>query len=108
MGIGASIILIALGAILGFATNLSVAGVDLHAVGIILMIAGALGLVMTLLLFRPRRPTGPTYARQAAYRPHAEQYPPPPPPGHYGHHDPYADQGAGYPPPPPRGPGARY
>jgi len=55
MGIGASIFLIALGAILTFATDVSVSGLDLDVVGVVLMLAGGLGLVMTLLIWGPRR-----------------------------------------------------
>lgn len=55
MGIGASIVLIALGAILAFAVDAQVAGIDIQAVGWILMGAGVLGLLMTLLVFAPRR-----------------------------------------------------
>ena len=40
MGIGTSIFLIAVGAILKFAVTASVSGVDLDVVGVILMIAG--------------------------------------------------------------------
>jgi len=54
MGIGASIFLIALGAILTFATNVSVSGLDLGVVGVILMIVGVLGLLMFLLVLGPR------------------------------------------------------
>ena len=55
MGIGVSIFLIALGAILTFATDVSVSGLDLDVVGVVLMLAGALGLVMTLVIWGPRR-----------------------------------------------------
>jgi hypothetical protein len=55
MGIGVSIFLIALGAILTFATNYRVSGLDLDVVGIILMIAGAIGLVVFLVVWAPRR-----------------------------------------------------
>ena len=48
MGIGASIFLLAVGAILTFAVEWTVQGVDLEAVGIILMIAGLIGLAVTL------------------------------------------------------------
>jgi hypothetical protein len=48
MGIGASIFLLAVGAILTFAVEWTVQGVDLDAVGIILMIAGCIGLAVTL------------------------------------------------------------
>jgi hypothetical protein len=49
MTIGGSIFLIAVGAILYFATNLHVAHVSVDTVGLILMIAGAAGLVLGLL-----------------------------------------------------------
>jgi len=49
MGIGTSIILIAVGAILKFAVTTSVSGISVHTVGVILMVAGALGLVLSLL-----------------------------------------------------------
>ena len=46
MTIGGSIFLIAVGAILYFATNLHVAHVDVDTVGLILMLAGLAGLVL--------------------------------------------------------------
>lgn len=49
MGIGAGIFLIAIGAILTFALNVSVGGVDLDMVGWILMGAGVLGLLWSLI-----------------------------------------------------------
>jgi hypothetical protein len=55
MGIGASIFLIAVGAILAFATNWSISGFDVDMIGIILMIVGVLGLVVTLVIWGPRR-----------------------------------------------------
>jgi hypothetical protein len=55
MGIGFSIFLLAVGAILAFAVHATVAGVDIHVVGWILMAAGALGLIMTMIVFAPRR-----------------------------------------------------
>ncbi len=48
MGIGISIVLIAAGAILTFAVTATVAGVDLDTVGVVLMVAGAIGLVWAL------------------------------------------------------------
>ena len=48
MGIGTSIFLIALGAILKFAVNANVSGIDISTVGVILMIAGILGLLVSL------------------------------------------------------------
>jgi hypothetical protein len=55
MGIGASIFLMALGAILTFATNVSLSGLDLDVVGVVLMLAGAVGLIMTMFVWGPRR-----------------------------------------------------
>ena len=49
MGIGTSIFLIALGAILAFAVNADVSGLEISTVGIILMVAGVLGLLISLL-----------------------------------------------------------
>jgi hypothetical protein len=46
MGIGAGIFLLALGAILTIAVDWKVAGLDLHAVGWVLMAAGAVGMVL--------------------------------------------------------------
>jgi hypothetical protein len=46
MTIGGSIFLIAVGAILYFATNLRVAQVSIDTVGLILMLAGLAGLVL--------------------------------------------------------------
>jgi hypothetical protein len=49
MTIGGSIFVMAVGAILYFATNLHVSQVSIDTVGLILMIAGAAGLVLGLL-----------------------------------------------------------
>lgn len=49
MGIGTSILLIALGAILKFAVTASVSGVELATVGLILIVVGIIGLVISLL-----------------------------------------------------------
>jgi hypothetical protein len=46
---GLSLLLLAIGAILTFAVEFFVDGVDLRAVGIILMVVGAIGLVLGLL-----------------------------------------------------------
>ena len=54
MGIGASIFLIAVGAILAFAVHWSIQGLDLAVVGYILMIVGVLGVALTLFVFGPR------------------------------------------------------
>ncbi len=51
MGIGFSIFLFVVGAILTFAVDVSPSGFDLHAVGIILLVAGLLGLVVSALFW---------------------------------------------------------
>lgn len=51
MGIGISIFLIAAGAVLTFALDVTASGVNLDTVGIILMVVGALGLLATLTIF---------------------------------------------------------
>lgn len=48
MGIGVSLILIAAGAILTWAVETSVSGLDVNALGVILMIVGLVGLVLSL------------------------------------------------------------
>ncbi|WCB92593.1 hypothetical protein DSM104299_01290 [Baekduia alba] len=56
MGIGTSLFLIAAGAILRFAVTDEVSGIELSTVGLILMIVGVLGLIISLfLLMAPRR-----------------------------------------------------
>ena len=62
MGIGTSIFLIAVGAILRYAVNVTVQGVEIDTVGLILMVVGIIGLVISLAIIfmssndRPRRP----------------------------------------------------
>ena len=52
MGIGVSVFLIAVGAILAFAVDVeSSGGININTVGVILMIAGALGLLATMTIF---------------------------------------------------------
>jgi hypothetical protein len=51
MSLGVSLFLLVVGAILTFAVNVSTSGFDINAVGIILMIAGALGLLLTVMFW---------------------------------------------------------
>lgn len=51
MGVGTSIILIAVGAILDFAVNVTTKGFNLHTVGLILLIVGAIGLLLSLIFW---------------------------------------------------------
>lgn len=52
-GIGISIFLLALGAILAFGVGVTTQGVDLDAIGVILMVVGAVGLLASLLFWAP-------------------------------------------------------
>jgi hypothetical protein len=55
MRIGFSVFLMAVGAVLTFAVHKTATGVNIHTVGVILMIAGVIGLAATLTIFAPRR-----------------------------------------------------
>ncbi len=48
MGIGVAIFLIALGAILRYAVDFQITGIEIHTIGLILMIVGIIGLVISL------------------------------------------------------------
>lgn len=90
MGIGASIFLLALGAILAFAVEADVSGLDINVIGWILMVAGLIGLAITLWYWNSRRRTVVTRAQQpvtgAGYTEYREvrrdDVPPPPPPAY--------------------------
>ena len=75
MGLGASIFLIALGAILAFAVTYELAGVDIQVVGWILMIVGILGLALSMVFWSSWG--GPAYwsSRRRTY---VDEGPPPP------------------------------
>jgi hypothetical protein len=49
MTIGTSLLLIAVGAILKYAVTTDVSGIDIQTVGVILMLVGILGLILSLL-----------------------------------------------------------
>jgi hypothetical protein len=51
MGVGVSLLLIAAGAILTWAVSAETSGIDLNTVGVILMIVGAAGLVLSLVFW---------------------------------------------------------
>ena len=51
MGVGTSIVLIAAGAILRFAVSVTTTGFNLHSIGLILMIGGALSLVLSIMFW---------------------------------------------------------
>jgi uncharacterized membrane protein len=57
MRIGTSLVLIAIGAILKFAVTTTVSGISLATVGVVLMVVGLAGLVISLVLASTARRT---------------------------------------------------
>jgi len=55
MGIGTSLFLIAVGAILYFAVNADVSGLEISTIGLILMVVGVVGLVISLFFLSSAR-----------------------------------------------------
>ena len=51
MGIGVSLILIAVGAVLTFAVHVSGHGFNLHTIGIILLVVGGIGALISLIFW---------------------------------------------------------
>ena len=66
MRIGASLVLIALGAILKFAVTQHVNGVNVATIGVVLMIVGIVGLLITLVMMSMRRRTDVVYRRDGS------------------------------------------
>jgi len=64
MGIGVSLLLIAVGAILTWAVHASTSGIDVNAVGVILMVVGFVGLVLSMIFWSTW--WGPGYFRRYA------------------------------------------
>ena len=81
MGLGVSILLIALGAILAFAVNAHVSGIDVQTVGWILLIVGILGIALSMIFWSSW--AGPGYwsgsRRRTTY---VDEGPPGPGPGY--------------------------
>jgi len=75
MGLGVSILLIAAGAILAFAVNATVSGVDIHTIGWILLIVGIVGAVLSMIFWSSW--AGPGYWGGGRRRPYADEAPPP-------------------------------
>jgi hypothetical protein len=94
MGIGGSIFLLALGAILAFAVNAHISGIDINVVGYVLMLAGLVGLIITIWYWNSRRRSTVVSQSQrpgmrsdgtyvSEYRETRRDDPPPPPPPGY-------------------------
>ena len=55
MGIGTSLLLIAVGAILYFAVNADFSGLEISTIGLILMVVGVIGLLISLFFMSSMR-----------------------------------------------------
>jgi hypothetical protein len=67
MGLGVSIFLIAVGAILTWAVNATVSGLELNTIGVILMVVGILGLLLSLIFWSSWGGVGGTTRRRTTY-----------------------------------------
>ena len=67
MGIGVGIFLIVIGAVLTFALDAKLAGINLDVVGWILMLAGAAGLVLFFYFWNRRRAPRAVVTEQRSY-----------------------------------------
>ena len=81
MGLGVSLFLVAVGAILTWAVSAEVSGLDIQVVGVILMVVGVLGFLLSLLFWSSWG--GPASVVGRRRRVYVEEGPPepgPPPP----------------------------
>ena len=77
MDIGASLFLIALGAIFAFAVTIDLPGIDIQVIGWILMIVGTFGMLLSFLYWRPRRARRASVVQERIYADDPSQPPPP-------------------------------
>jgi hypothetical protein len=68
MGIATSIVIFAIGAILDFATNVHSSSFNIQTVGLILMIVGAVGFVVSLIFWSSWGGFGGTSRRRSVYQ----------------------------------------
>ena len=73
MGISVSILLIAVGAILTWAVTTTVSGIDINVVGVILMIVGAAGGLISLVFWSSWGGLG-GWRRETVYREGSDPY----------------------------------
>jgi Domain of unknown function (DUF6458) len=78
MGLGVSLFLVAVGAILTWAVSAEVSGLDIQVVGVILMVVGVLGFLLSLLFWSSWG--GPAYVADRRRRTYVEEGPEPPGP----------------------------
>ena len=74
MGLGVSIFLVAVGAILAFAVNATVSGVDIHTIGWILLIVGIVGGLLSMIFWSSWGAAGPWRTRETIVREGADPY----------------------------------
>ena len=74
MGLGVGIFLIAVGAILAFAVNATTSGVNVHAVGWILMAVGLLSILLSMVFWQSWAGPGYWSRRRTTY---VDEEPPP-------------------------------
>jgi hypothetical protein len=74
MGVGVSLLLIAAGAILTWAVTATVSGVSVHAVGVILLIVGIVGLALSMVFWSSWG--GPGYWGGSRRRTYVDEAPP--------------------------------
>jgi hypothetical protein len=75
MGLGVSILLIAAGAILAWAVNATVSGVEIHTIGWILLVVGIVGAVLSMIFWSSW--AGPGYWSRDRRGRYADEGPPP-------------------------------
>jgi hypothetical protein len=68
MGLGTSIVVFAIGAILRFATTVHSSNFNIHTIGVILMIVGVVGFVLSLIFWSSWGGFGGTRRRRSVYR----------------------------------------
>ena len=76
MGLGVGIFLAAVGAVLAFAVTDTVSGVDIHAVGWILLIVGIIGVILSMIFWSSW--AGPGYWSSRRRTTYVDEGPPAP------------------------------
>ena len=67
MGLGVGLILAAVGAVLAFAVDTTVSGVNIHTIGWILLIVGIIGILLSLVFWSSWAGPGYYSRRRTAY-----------------------------------------
>jgi hypothetical protein len=80
MGLGASLFLIATGAILTWAVTAEFSGIDIQVVGVILMIVGLIGFLLSIMFWSSWGGPGYISGRRRTYVDEEPPRPGPPPP----------------------------